>query len=99
MQQICRAKNSDYAGLKGGADAFANFRHVETLGIATTAQGFLTRMTDKLARLATFAQTGTLAVKDESATDTLQDLANYCVLMAAWLRSETPKPNKRKVKR
>jgi hypothetical protein len=32
-----------------------------------------------------------LAVKDESAEDTLLDLANYCLLMAAYLREKRDK--------
>ena len=87
MHAICSAKNKDYAG-PGGDDAFANFTRVEKMGIATTEQGMLTRMTDKLSRLASFANAGTLAVKDESATDTLLDLANYCILMAGYLASK-----------
>ena len=86
MYDICRAKNSDYAGAT--ADAFANFTRVETLGIASTEQGILTRMTDKLCRLASFAKKGELMVKDESAEDTLLDLANYCLLMASYLRGK-----------
>jgi hypothetical protein len=85
MFAICRAKNADYAGVNGGGDAFANFRTVEAMGIASTEQGMLTRMSDKMARLASFVQQGSLQVKDESAQDTLLDLANYCILMAGYL--------------
>lgn len=86
MNEICRAKNADYAG--NADDPFANFKRVELLGIASTVQGFLTRMTDKLSRLSSFASSGSLQVKDESVTDTCIDLANYCVLLAAYLQSE-----------
>lgn len=86
MHAICQAKNADYAGGKGD-DPFANFRRVEAMGIATTEQGFLTRMLDKLSRLSTFVQTGSFQVKDESVEDTLLDLANYCILMAAYRQS------------
>lgn len=89
MVEIARAKNADYAG--ASSDPFGNFRHVEDLGIARTGQGFLTRMTDKLCRVATFEQKGALEVKDETVEDTLLDLANYSLLLAAWfayLRSE-----------
>lgn len=93
MSKITRAKNSDYAGAAGDLDPFANFRNVEKLNICSTEQGFLTRMTDKLSRLSTFVQKGILQVKDESVEDTLLDLANYCILMAAYL---TAKRNKTK---
>jgi hypothetical protein len=83
---ITKKKNADYAG-KGG-DAFNNFTRVEALGIATTEQGFVTRMTDKLSRIISFMQNGELQVKDESVEDTLLDLANYCVLMAGYLKSK-----------
>jgi hypothetical protein len=86
MYEITKAKNADYTG--ASSDPFANFSRVETLGICSTEQGFLTRMTDKLCRLASFAKQGTLQVKDESAQDTLKDLANYCILMSAYLESK-----------
>lgn len=84
MFEITKAKNADYAGDK---DPFANFTMVEQLGIATTEQGFLTRMTDKLSRLVNLLQPGRSAqVKDESIEDTLLDLANYSILLAAYLK-------------
>jgi hypothetical protein len=85
MGEITRAKNADYTG--EGSDPFANFTRVEALGITDTGRGFLVRMTDKLARITSFVQKGVLEVKDESVEDTLMDLANYCALMAAYIRS------------
>jgi len=87
MRSIMEAKNADYTGAT--ADPFANFSRVESLGICSTEQGFLTRMTDKLCRIASFVKKGELKVKDESVHDTLIDLANYAILMAAHL--STPK--------
>ncbi len=84
MHQITLAKNSDYTG--GTSDPFENFTRVESLGICTTEQGFLTRMTDKLCRIASFVKQGTLQVKTESVEDTLLDLANYAILMAGYLK-------------
>ena len=86
MTSITRKKNNDYAG--PGTDPFANFTRVEALGICSTEQGFLTRMTDKLSRLSSFVQGGKLLVEDESTEDTLLDLANYCILMAGYLKSK-----------
>ena len=91
MKKICEAKNADYAGHTEKDCPFANFTRVEAMGVATAEQGFLTRMTDKLSRLATFAAAGSLAVKDESAEDTLLDLANYCILLAGYLRHKQGK--------
>lgn len=78
-------KNSDYTG--GSEDPFANFKSVESLGIPTEI-GFLTRMMDKMKRISSFVEQGTLQVKDESVTDTLQDLANYACLMAGYIKSK-----------
>lgn len=78
--ELSRKKTADYTG--NGADAFSNFRQIPE---NWTEIGFLTRMGDKMARLRSFVQNGDLQVKDESATDTLRDLANYCALFAAYL--------------
>jgi hypothetical protein len=87
MTEITQAKNADYTGKTD--DPFANFTVVERLGIASTEQGFLTRMMDKMQRINSFVQRGELSVKDESVRDTLQDLANYCVLFAAYISSKS----------
>lgn len=87
MRAICEAKNKDYTGNKGES-AFANFTRVEAMGIAQTEQGFLTRMLDKVSRLSSFIESGTLHVKDESVEDTLIDLANYSALLAGYLKSK-----------
>lgn len=87
MVAVARAKNADYAG--ASSDPFGNFARVEDLGIATVEQGFLTRMTDKLCRIASLARPGVEAqVKDEAIEDTLLDLANYSLLLAAWLAAK-----------
>lgn len=90
MTAITRAKNSDYTGL--ASSPFANFERVETLGITDTERGFLVRMADKFSRITSFVQKGVLEVKDESVEDTLLDLANYCILMAARIESKRTKP-------
>jgi hypothetical protein len=87
-----KAKNEDYAGT--GLDPFANFTRVEVLGICRTEQGFLTRMTDKLCRITSFAQNGQLQVKTESVHDTLLDLATYALLMSAYLEATHGEPGK-----
>lgn len=90
MMEICKKKNHDYAG-EEGEDPFANFTRVEAMGIATTTQGFLTRMLDKMSRLSTFAQSGKLLVEDEGPQDTLLDLANYSILLMGYLESQKEK--------
>ena len=84
---LCKRKNNDYAsGGTQGENPFANFSRVEDMGITSTEQGFLVRMTDKLSRLSTFTRGGKLEVADESVEDTLLDLINYSVLFAAYMR-------------
>lgn len=83
---LMKKKNADYAG--GGTDPFANFRRAEALGVCSTEQAFLVRMTDKMSRLASFASRGELSVDDETVYDTLEDLINYSVLLAAYLKSK-----------
>jgi hypothetical protein len=80
---IMKAKNADYSG--GASDPFANFKGVGILGIDPN-EGFLTRMMDKMMRISSFVKKGELQVKDESVADTLSDLANYCMLMAAYIQ-------------
>jgi hypothetical protein len=85
MMTITKAKNADYTGTS--QDPFANFASSEVVAGVTTEQGFLVRMGDKMARLKSFAQKGTLEVKDESFEDTCFDLANYCLLLAGFVRA------------
>lgn len=88
MFRITEIKNKDYA--TNSSDPFSNFRKIEqfTNGAVTAEAGFLTRMSDKYSRLCSFVKNGELAVKDESVTDSLIDLANYCVLFAGYLQSK-----------
>lgn len=86
MIEITKKKNHDYSG--AGEDPFKNFRQVEHMGICSVEQGFLTRMSDKMARISSFVAQGTLLVLDESVEDTLLDLANYSILMMGFIASE-----------
>lgn len=87
MIAITAQKNADYTGGSGVDFAFSNFEGVSAVGIDPLA-GFLTRMWDKFARISTFVKKGVLQVKDESVSDTLLDLANYCILMAGYIESK-----------
>jgi len=86
---ISKRKGADYCGAEN-SDPFANFRQVEILGICSTEQGFLARMTDKMSRIASLIKQDA-RVKDESIEDTLGDLANYAILMTAYLKSKQRK--------
>jgi hypothetical protein len=90
----CRAtmekKNRDYSGASG--DTFANFRAGEMLGIPAEL-GILMRCLDKFQRIRAFVSTGSLAVKNESAMDAVEDVINYMVLIAGMMKErEGSKP-------
>ena len=52
-RRLMERKNHDYSGGDNQNDPFLNFTRVEKLGITSTEQGFLVRMTDKVSRLIT----------------------------------------------
>lgn len=89
MIEITKKKNADYSG--AGTDPFANFRQVGHL-IQNIPQiveiGMLTRMSDKMSRIASFVEKGELQVKDESVQDTLLDVANYAILFMGILEDK-----------
>lgn len=85
MSAILQAKNSDYSDQK---DAFSNFTNVEKLNITTAERGILVRMTDKITRICNLIDKDP-AVKDEAIEDTLMDLANYSVILLAYIRNKT----------
>ncbi len=89
MLDTCKKKNADYTGVT--EDPFANFTQVEKFGICKAEIGFLTRMTDKLCRISSFVKNNELQVKDESVHDTLLDLANYSIIMSAYIKSKKGK--------
>ena len=89
-RRLSERKNHDYAG-KGGEQPFANFQRCEALGICSTERGFLVRMTDKMSRLASFAEAGKFQVADEKVRDTCIDLINYTVLLLAYIDSKDGK--------
>ena len=84
LKGITAKKNADYTG--GGSSPFHNFETVEALGICKTETGFLTRMTDKMARITSIINTGKTNVTDETVEDTLLDLANYAIIFTCYLR-------------
>ena len=91
-RELMDKKNRDYAG-RGGTEPFANFTRVESMGICSTESGMLVRLTDKMSRLSSFAESGKLAVENESFEDTIIDVINYMVLFYAYLQDKTDKEN------
>lgn len=85
MHETIIAKNHDYGG---EIDPFYNFKLCERLDVMSTEQGMLARMLDKVSRIASFIKQDALQVKDESIEDTLMDLANYSILLLAYLESK-----------
>lgn len=73
---LAEIKSHDYSG---EADALSNFKAYAMVGIEP-ATGVLTRIVDKLSRLANFILQRELKVKAESAEDTCIDGINYFIL-------------------
>jgi len=86
-RELMEKKNRDYAG-RGGSEPFANFTRVESMGICSTESGMLVRLTDKMSRLSSFAESGKLAVENESFEDTIVDVINYMVLFYAYIKDK-----------
>lgn len=72
MLETFKAKNSDYG------NSFDNT--CDRFGLVAA----VTRMFDKMERLAQFVIKGSFEV-NESVKDTLLDLANYCILTYMWI--------------
>lgn len=84
MGVIHDAKRSDYAS---SGNPLGNFEAARMLGIDPMI-GILIRMGDKYTRICNLAGKGRAAVKDESITDTLIDLANYSLLAVLSYKKE-----------
>lgn len=87
MVATTKKKNHDYTG--GSESPFSNFEQIGNLvsveSVDVVAIGFMTRMSDKMSRVGSFLSKGELLIKDESVSDTLLDLANYCALFSGYL--------------
>jgi len=73
--QLHKAKNHDYAA----KDYVSNLVACKSFGVDPLI-GIVVRLTDKISRLASFCEQGTLKVKDEKIEDTLNDIAVYAIL-------------------
>lgn len=80
--EILKRKNADYS--KG--TPLGNFYVAEALQACTAENGIIVRMSDKLSRLVSILEKGA-QVKDESIEDTIVDIINYSVLLAAVIRN------------
>lgn len=94
LLRICElhtVKNADYTGGNESDDPLANFKDAQDFGIDPLL-GLCLRMSDKFARVKTFARTGVLAVSGESVDDAFRDIAVYALLALA-LRREKNETN------
>lgn len=83
MYKIMEAKNADY----GWWNPFWNFELIEKMWVTSLEKWILVRMTDKMSRIANLIESDP-KVKDEAITDTLQDLANYSIILKLYLENK-----------
>ena len=79
--ELLKAKNADYSK----AHPLGNFMVSEALQACSAENGIIVRMSDKLSRLVSIVEKGA-QVKEESTEDTIIDVINYAVLLAAVIR-------------
>lgn len=84
-RKIMEQKNSDYTGGEKSKDIFANFRTASFLHIHP-AKGILLRMMDKVQRINSFCNDGSLKVSGETVDDACEDIVNYAILLKAMLK-------------
>jgi len=78
-RELSARKNQDYAA---GEDPFANFRLCADMSLCSATTGVLVRLSDKMRRLASL-ESQEAQVLDESRRDTILDIINYAVILAA----------------
>jgi hypothetical protein len=84
--EIIKKKNEDYS--KGSA--LANFYVCEALQAASPVNGIVVRLSDKISRIVSITEKGS-QVEDESIEDTIIDMINYSVLLAAVIKDRKRK--------
>lgn len=83
-RELSRKKNHDYSGGKDTTNAFLNFLKCEELGLCKTETGVLVRLSDKISRLHTLADSSLkYEVDDEKVLDTVLDMINYTIIFYA----------------
>lgn len=81
-RDLMERKNHDYAEESGPSGAFGNLSMCEMMGMFSTEEGIVLRLSDKISRLSNVLRKGA-HVKDETIRDTCLDLINYAVLLYA----------------
>jgi hypothetical protein len=83
-RELSRQKNHDYSGGQDTNNAFMNFQKCEELELCKAETGILIRMSDKISRLHTLADSNLrFEVNDEKILDTVLDLINYSIIFYA----------------
>ena len=83
-EDIIKAKNADYAD---DDDPYSNFRTASLFGVHPTT-GILLRVMDKIQRIKSYTEKGSLEVKSESFEDACDDIINYMVLIKGYHQDE-----------
>ena len=83
MKELHVKKNKGYSG--DSEDRWANFRLSEQFGVPAYL-GALVRMSDKWIRITNLIKNPDFDQVGESITDTLMDLAAYCLIVICLLR-------------
>lgn len=78
LTELHKTKNAGYSGTN--EDPFSNFREIERFGIST-ADGVLTRLSDKFVRFQNVYASGELDQVSERAVDTLLDFVAYSLML------------------
>lgn len=78
MFELYKKKNADYGnGISKNLD---NYK--------IAFPSYIFRIKEKAERCLSLQENGEAQVKDEKLTDTLLDIANYAVILVAWLKSK-----------
>ncbi len=87
-REIIRKKNMDYCvgNAEGTHDPYANFRNSESVGVKGELS-ILVRVMDKIQRVRSYIERGSLEVKDEGLYDAVQDTINYMILLYGMVQS------------
>ena len=87
--EIHKKKNAGYSGVDA-EDPWKNFREAKRFG-ATPFIGCMIRVSDKYTRIGNLIQNPEADQVDEKITDTLLDMANYCLIALCLWEEEQEK--------
>ena len=82
LTKMLTLKGQDYSGKK---DTFSNFKLSSALLDIPVEKVILSRMGDKLSRMASLIKNGEVGIKSESIYDTIEDLIGYSILLKTYL--------------